>query len=888
MTPGKLATQLHAVLRKDPAADRIALVWPRRPDPPEAEWESEGVRFRVVYCPSELALREQLVGHRPNGTRLVLLTPLDDTRLARDVLARVWRNNPLRISPWRTLQDLLGVREIDPRLARHPWLAEALLDCFDRYRDRIGATEVLDAERAWHALALALLGFDAPRNDLRGLLQWSLSAGVQARFEALPDPVRQHLGDWLELGASRHAALLLALFQEGHGDALVAVGLAAQVLYHPALAGHPDLFLARGRFAERFYGGRKIPPEILRSFGEEVGAWVEWLFLEGLGTLAGPQLTAAEHTLASLDALGLASISDLLPAGFQQRLERLGQAIQQALRSRQGEPARRALADARRHRQAVARPERLERAAMAVRLAQWLQVDPPLEADDAWRTARRFAAEGGLVDWARSRIWAGDEHEALDRAYQAVTARVAKRREAANEAFGQCLPGVARGDATGPDVLPVENLLDAVLTPLAKHKPVLLVVMDGMSQAVFEELADDLLRKHWIEYREVAHEGPRALLAALPTITRVSRTSLLAGALVSGGGADEKRLFSQHPGLKGISSTKFPPQAFHKGDLSQPGSGGLASDLRERVAGREHRAVAVVINAVDDWLDGGAQVTVHWNLEQMSLLRQLLEAAREAGRAIVLTSDHGHVVDHDMQYRASDDPGERHREQGALGPGECAVTGSRVLTAGGKVILPWSEKIRYGGNKLGYHGGGSLQEVVIPFGVFLGSADQEVPAGWREASRDYPDWWRLIPESVGGMEDRAAPPPITPVGKKRKPDPRQPGHLFEAVPAAAPAADWVVALLGSPLLRQRKVRCGRVPIADEPLTALLRTLVRHGGRMASGQLAQELKLPRARLSGFLSGVKRLLNLDGYPVLSEDRDAGMVKLNVELLKTQFEL
>jgi hypothetical protein len=68
----------------------------------------------------------------------------------------------------------------------------------------------------------------------------------------------------------------------------------------------------------------------------------------------------------------------------------------------------------------------------------------------------------------------------------------------------------------------------------------------------------------------------------------------------------------------------------------------------------------------------------------------------------------------------------------------------------------------------------------------------------------------------------------------------------------------------------------------------LRTLVRHGGQLASAQLAQELKLPRVRLGGFLAGVKRLLNLDGYPVLSEDRDGGRVQLNQELLQTQFEL
>ena len=1028
--PGQLATQLHAALKKDAAADRIALVWSQPPDEPEAEYETQGLRFRVVYCPSELALREQLVGYRPNGTRLVLLTPLDDTCLGQDVLARLWRQHLLRLSPWRTLQDLLGVREVDPRLIRQAWLAEALLGCFDQYRDRIGATAVLDAEQAWRALTLALLGFDAPQNDIRSLLLWSLTPGVQARFAAAPAPVREHLGDWLALGAPQYADLVLALFQAGQGDGLVAAGLVAQVLHDPALVEGQEVFLARGRFAERFLGGRKIPLKTLQDFGAEAGALVATLMATEMSIQAAAQVAAAEHTLAALDALDLAAVSDLLPAGLELRLTGLALAIQRALPSRQAEPVsgalksrqtdllggarplpqdeslREALSAVQRHLQALARPDRLERAAMAVRLAQWLLAEGPLAGDDARQTVQRFAAEGGFVDWARGRIWAGDENEALDRAYRAVTGRVAERREQANEVFGRQLAAVARGDALGPAVLPVEALLDAVLTPLARHKPLLLIVMDGMSRAVFEELAEDLGRKQWIEYRQSDVTGPCSLLSVLPTLTRFSRTSLLAGALVAGGAADEKRLFAQHAGLKAISSTRFPPLMFHKGDLSQAGGGGLAAPVREMVAGREHRVLAVVINAVDDWLDAGSQVAVHWTLNQMSLLRQLLEAAREAGRALVITSDHGHVVDHDMQYRPSEamaeweEAGTRYRQQGAnpaMGEyavagtryierggtpasGECEVTGARVLTAGGRIVLPWSEKIRYGGNKLGYHGGGSLQEVVIPLGVFLGAADPEVPAGWRELAREYPDWWQLgaeprpvaeaeakaNAEAEAGLqgEKRRGPLAMTPAARRARPDPRSLGDLFATAPAEVttsafsplspalpregggsvkgcvtttgttlrtttvtagnkapatatdttrgsasetasgisaanpsataakaaepPPSDWVTDLLGSAVYAQQKVRCGRVPIGDEQLAALLRTLVRHGGQLAPTRLAQELNLPRARLGGFLAGVKRLLNLDGYPVLAADRDSGTVSLNSELLKTQFQL
>lgn len=887
--PGKVATQLHAVLKKDSAADRIALVWPKPPDTPLLEYEAEGVRFRVVYCPSELAIREQLVSHQPNGERLVLLSPFDQTQLTRDVLARIWKNNTLRISPWRTLQDLLSIREIDPRLGKHAWLAEALVSSYDRYKNKIGSTEVLDIEKAWRALAIALLDFDAPQNDIQSILQWSLAGSAKERFSALPEEVKQHLGEWLELGASQYSTLVLALLEAGHGDNLVAIGLAAQVLFHASLSKDQDVLLARGRFAERYCGGRKIPVATIRALGEEASALINRLLSQGqeIGPAAS-QLASAEHSLATLDASDLAVLSDLLPVGFQQRLEKLAKAIQKALKAKQCDLAIQALTEVRRHQQAVVRPDRVERAEMSVRLVQWLQSGGLLEAPDAKQSVRNYAAEGGFLDWARTRIWAGDENDELDRAYQAVTKKVAERREASNGAFSKHLSAVARGDAMGPEVLPVESLLDEVLAPLAKDKPVLLLVMDGMSQAVYEELADDLVRKQWIEYRDSNISSPRSLLSALPSITRVSRTSLFAGALTSGAAADEKKLFSGHGRLKAIS-TRFPPMLFHKADLIQTGGGGLAGSVREIVAGRERRIVGVVINAVDDLLNGGAQVAVSWHVDQMTLLRQLLEAARESGRAVVMTSDHGHVIDHDMKYRASTDSGERYREdKKAVADDECLVEGPRVLTEGGAAVLPWSEKVRYGGNKFGYHGGGSLQEVVIPLGVFLSAPDQEIPASWNEVPREYPGWWDLESDFPSGVKEAASPPLVAAKKKKKRVEVPTQAGLFDQEDVAVESEDWVASFMGSSVLAQQKAKLGRVPISDKQLGQLVQILSQSGGHASLTQLAQDLKLPRIRLGGFLSGVRRLLNLDGYPVLSIDRDSGAVIMNIELLKTQFEL
>jgi hypothetical protein len=52
-------------------------------------------------------------------------------------------------------------------------------------------------------------------------------------------------------------------------------------------------------------------------------------------------------------------------------------------------------------------------------------------------------------------------------------------------------------------------------------------------------------------------------------------------------------------------------------------------------------------------------------------------------------------------------------------------------------------------------------------------------------------------------------------------------------------------------------------------------------------LAQRLDLPQFRIDGFLSSFERVLNVDGYPVVSVD-DSETVRLDIDLLKKQFGL
>lgn len=907
--PGAIRTQLQAILQRDEQADHIALVWP---EPLQAGLGLQALgnqAVRVVYCPSELAIREALVDHR-GPERLVILSRFDQGQLGKDVLARLWHNEPQRISPWRTLQQLLQVRAIDPRLTRKQgkWLAEALLGCYDRFQGEIVFGEVLDLDTAWLALARGYLGYTRPTLELQELLRWSLESGVEQRIESLPESVREHLGEWLRPALPLVGSLLDVLIEQGHGQDLFAVALACSVMFDPELERsgvvEPSvIYSGRGRFTERFLAGRKVESRALHGLAECALDTARMLLgREGLRSLSAC-LDKAEHILASLDFAPALRRSPVLPGGLQQRFTSFARALEGGLQQRRSEEAERAWQDLQGHWLAAlpSRHEQLRRAEMALRLLRWCVADRQAPTGTTQQMLRHYVVDGGFVDWARGHLWAGEDHEALNAVYLKLSETVSQRSEQNNRAFAGHLPGIARGDQLPANLLPVERAIEQLVAPIAAQKPTLLLVLDGMSSAVYRELQDDLAAHGWIEVSGSSELTESCLVAALPSVTQVSRCSLLSGALVSGDASQEKQAFAGHPLLKQCSSTRFPPILLHKQELQQPGTGALAGSARALIAGTEHRVLGVVINAIDDQLSSSSQVTVHWSLQTIPLLRQVLEAAREAGRAVVVTSDHGHVLDRDTYFvQAESERGERYRLESA-GDAEVALSGARVVLADNRVVLPWSEKVRYTkARSRGYHGGGSLQEVVIPLGVYVSANDTAGLPGWAELPRRLPDWWLASAESGMSPAD-AQPATATPARKARKApavaDKME--DLFglpevEASPVAVAAASsvsapgWLDALFASAVYLQSVKRAGRVAVSDGQLRELLLLLEEGKGTAMENTVAQRLAIPRIRLRGFLAAVQKLLNVDGYPVLTVQRDAQTVRLNLDDLKRQFEL
>ena len=149
----------------------------------------------------------------------------------------------------------------------------------------------------------------------------------------------------------------------------------------------------------------------------------------------------------------------------------------------------------------------------------------------------------------------------------------------------------------------------------------------------------------------------------------------------------EKGEFSNNDFVFQASGSQVRPKLFLKGDLHEEGHGGLATEVRTAIADKKCRVVGVVVNAIDDHLDSGDQVVFTWAMDRIKPLRELLQLAADSGRLILITSDHGHVLDFGTRQFSTwgGDAGDRHRmTTESLKDGELLFEGLRVEKAVGQ------------------------------------------------------------------------------------------------------------------------------------------------------------------------------------------------------------
>lgn len=854
----------------------------------------DGEDIPTLYCPSPLAFRAELVEHE--GSSVVLLTDRKSQELGVDVLMRLVKRDLITLDSMQVLRERLGIQQTDPRLRNLKWLPDLLLALGEEALPQ-PAGQALDADEVWQAL-LKLQGFSDPRPDLRTVLEWA-TAGASP-FLSLPAEARPDYAERLAESAGEAAAAILHLVAAGRAGEAVAGGLVCDLLFSKLGASDADAGLARavGRFEERQLGGMTLSPEAGRAWAVAAGELVRQRLTAGGETALALWHTQAQGLVRELRIEEQATErSAWLPAAFARRVRRFAEAVAAWLDS-PDTPGLQEMAglaaDVRRHELASTRKADLEAVNMTLRLCRWLAASGlQAPAGSFADSADAYAREGSFADLART-VLADLQNltEPLapgvrDRLLRAVT----DRRELEARRFAELLAKWSEVPTATDALVPIESVLDRIVAPLAATGPVLLLVLDGLSFAVFRELSADLSKRGWDEMRPREAAIRFCGVSLLPSVTQVCRTSLFCGERRTGTAATESQGFAAHPGLRAQGAANLPPILFHKDDLRGEGAG-LSAKVKSEVERAGRRVVGVVLNVVDDQLPKGHQLMPRWQVEDVRYLGDVLQSALDVGRTIVLTADHGHLVERDTELRRHEGGGARYRPAGErMAEGEIKVRGPRVLLGGEEgLVLAWSERLRYTAIQSGYHGGASPQEVLVPLSVWV-AAGGDLPE-WKSAA-DEPAWWR--DEGVQPVSAALAAPavPAAPATGKSRPKaaPAGQGVLFAEVPAPLPAAaavaePWLAALFASPAYREQKGRAARQSLADERVAEVLAALARQGGGMTPAALARQLEIPLSRVHGLLAALQRLLNVEGFPVLVFEPESDKVTFDRALLGKQF--
>lgn len=835
------------------------------------------VSVRVRACVSALAVRDAMM-QRADGEYLVVLTDRSDADLGLGILSRCYDQRVVTPSMWEAVKEAFQARQVDSLLARMTWVAEPLVLQAPPGGWPVAPAGVLTRDHALSHLTASLLDMPVGQLDPSGLLTWTLDPANSATFVSQPDAVRNGIIDWVREGVGPVAALALRTTIQGHSVDALTIGLVADVLWG-STTQTPELIAARTRL-EQWTGVRDLDPATARALADAARGTAQRMASQRDPNYPG-LLARATALFTDVRFPEGAAASTLLPAGYEARLTALAAAIRTYLSSGpQALPAvEQSFADLLRHVQAPS-DRATGVARMAVRLARWLASPDDTAPTDLALATWRQARQDAYVDWAAADVWVGSTAPDIAAAWSELFAAARARRDTHDREFAELLADATTRGVLPDNLVPVESAVTRLFKPIAAAgNRLLLILVDGMSTAVAAELADEALALGWYEVVPEAAPSRTAILAALPTLTRYSRTSLLTGQLAQGGQSEEKAGFAALTG----------GQVFHKADLV--GGAGQALPGTVLTAIRSDASMcAVVLNTVDDALSKADPGGTDWTITGIQHLPALLDEAARAGRTVVLLSDHGHVVERGSESRPVNGAEARWRPMDA-GPvdaaREVALSGGRVWALGGAIIAAVDESLRYGSKQAGYHGGASPAEAVIPVIVLSRAPDDLRPAGWVSATPQAPAWWN---DPV-----MATPPATAPTAPTRAPArPVAPGQGVLEIdipepaptPAGRPDEALVDALLSSPIYLAQKARYGARATSDETVRAAVSVLLAQAGRVHRDTLATAAAIPAIRLTTTLAALRRQLNVEGYDVLSVDVDDVTVVLDIPLLRQQF--
>lgn len=895
----RIIEALLEVKLPDAGGRRLLLVHGRYADPAATEFSKliAGTprRIRVTDQQSVLGMVEAWREHQTSAGRddvLVVTTGVDDAQLGWDLRAYAVGRATQTVNRTELVIQRFGAKDVDQRIRREPWLVDALLEAEPSGGWR-RAGSVLTRDAAVRALLGARLGGEELAEgtlDIGALLAWSCTAGP-ARFAELPEAEQTGLTEWLAETVGDAARVVMELAAAGRAHDTVALGLVSTVATQPGASAESAMAFGG------LLGTARPRPAELRVFTDAVEGMLErWITDAEPGGSNGEtarrrvlEVVSRADELATRAGLTLALAENrFLPSGFSARLRSVAGALSPAPDGVAVSRAEKALADLLDHGMARLHPNRIQAAAMSVRLMRWLAA-PPATVDSVAAGISGHVGEWGWVDQALTVLWAGDGtgEPMVGNAYRAIYEAARARRDRLDETFAHLLEVWTHHAATqaAGGCLLVEDVLTRIALPLAAQRPPLVVLLDGMSSAVAAELGAQLAGRPWTEVSPSALRRVAAV-AAIPSVTLVSRASLLTGGVTEGDQATEKNGFTAF-----WSRHQRKGRLFHKGEIAGLAGHRLAEDLVADLAG--DGVVGVVLNTIDDALSHGREGDrTSWRVGDLTYLPELLDAARGYKRPVVLVGDHGHVLERSPAGNGpvADTGAESPRwRTGTPEAGEIELSGPRVVYGNGHVVAPWREDIRYTQRRAGYHGGASLAEMTVPMLILLPSADL-LPTGWSVLPPESvtPSWWvqrRAEPVT-------AIPPLPAPSRKSRRsktapqPDTDALFALATAEPVGSPETLGTLVVETDTYKAQRAFV--RKPPDKQHVAAVIDALIAADETLSLAAVAAKAGRAGRNPEFFATTLQRLLNVEGYPVLSIVDSGSTVRLNTGKLREQFEL
>jgi len=893
----------------------------------------------IVPVRSELELRALMPPLTAIDARVAFLVPWTGS-VPLDLQGRFARGGSvLRIGKDARLQRMFGVGDIDDEVRRSP-LAELLLrpqTTQPSFAIGEGRLTIDLFWTTWLSRSFDLQGGLA----LDSLLAWAATHERPSTEFAELDADRA-VRDAAESHFTRRLGLAGPLpwraWEFGRGRRLLMLAVVFEAL---RASGGGQLAHAGARTWAR--------AELQREVGVPASIDVEAATAQLAGAVEGAlrivARTTSESTVRALvreaetrvedpDVRALLGASKRLPAGWRARQDALGEHLLTCATERTPAALGQAVDALRALEGHVAYPDpenepTVARAHMAARLAAWLVSRSERRYDggltpyaDVEALGRWYAEEGGYVDWARREVGRKPDETALDRGISEVLSAADDIRTELDGRFAHALAAWHEAGAPAREVVPIHDAADRFVARFldgGAERRVLVLLLDGMAWAQAVELLDALgqrampwgpLRWHSSKEGRVGEGARPVVIAALPTMTDVSRAAFFAGKPMAPGKAEptskDVERWAQNRHIARFFTGTARPELLLRAE-SHTASGHASEAALTLVGDVSKRVVAVVVNAIDDSLKANPASRVRWRESDVASLPDLLDRAREAERVVLLASDHGHVRCDRVKSVGASTGGARWRP---LAQGEGVAPGETRYEVGGgawgpkgaaAVALLSTDTARYGGGtSSGEHGGATLAEVVAPF-LLIASEDlsdvtRDTGASIGPASP--PSWWHLdvrsAPVELPAVEVRAPRPKARPVSERQL-----------AIPALAPPAPPAPAgpaVAPGPSLSPKTVRFAAAFESSEVLAArtgadktfradAVRAVVflyERNGTASAAAFASEMKQLERRLGGYVVKLAEVLNLDGYTVLRHDPATQQVVLDVGKLQMLFEV